>query len=182
METVAQAARAALSNPEPSPSSTAFDEIARLNKRDSKLWLRMGELYGHKWASQMGTAPSELWLKALSGLSDEQVKVGVNACLYSEDQWPPSLPEFVARCRPSKRENAAAYRYVPMLPHPPVNEPLARKAIDAMKAKVQAVIAADAAKPKPATLLDGIDDYAWFSSRSSEFDAAAPLRNQGIVK
>ena len=44
------------------------------------------------------------------------------ACLSNGEPWPPSLPEFVAWCRPKPRENAAAYRCVPMLA-PPVSSP-----------------------------------------------------------
>lgn len=40
------------------------------------------------------------------------------ACLTNGEAWPPSLPEFLGWCRPKSRENAAAYRCVPMLTAP----------------------------------------------------------------
>ena len=51
-------------------------------------------------------------------MSDDQIRAGLRGCLASTDAWPPSLPEFVNRCRPPKRENEAMYRYSPMLPTP----------------------------------------------------------------
>lgn len=50
-------------------------------------------------------------------MSTADLGVGLAGCLKG-GEWPPSLPEFRALCRPPKRENAAAYRYTgPSLPH-----------------------------------------------------------------
>jgi hypothetical protein len=81
-------------------------------------WQRMASLYGHKWASQYGSSPDELWTAALMTLGSEQIRRGLEACVTSGDPWPPSLPEFLAMCKPTKRENAAMYRNVPQLPAP----------------------------------------------------------------
>lgn len=50
------------------------------------------------------------------------MKAGLRACMKSGEPWPPSLPEFLAMCRPPKRENAAAYQWVRQLPAP-VSQP-----------------------------------------------------------
>jgi hypothetical protein len=89
-------------------------------------WLRMAEIYGRKWTSVHGETPTELWSTALSALSGDQVKRGLLACLTNGDPWPPSLPEFLAGCRPQPRENAAAYRCVPQLPAPVSSRDTAR--------------------------------------------------------
>ena len=50
-------------------------------------------------------------------------------------EWPPSLPSFVAMCKPQKRENAAMYRNVPRLPAPVASpETAARNLAEARKA------------------------------------------------
>lgn len=51
-------------------------------------------------------------------MSFDELKRGLSECLNSGNAWPPSLPEFLAMCKPTKRENAAMYRNVPQLPAP----------------------------------------------------------------
>lgn len=65
-----------------------------------RLWLRMAEIYGHKWVSQYGSSPLKTWAVRLGSLSREQIGHGVNACAHSNMDWPPSLPEFCALCQP----------------------------------------------------------------------------------
>lgn len=63
------------------------------------LWLRMTELYGHKWTSVHGESDtSGTWGKVLFGISREQLAAGMQACARSSDPWPPSAPEFRALC------------------------------------------------------------------------------------
>lgn len=63
------------------------------------LWLRMTELYGHKWTSVHGESDtSDTWGKVLFGLGREQLAAGMQACAKSDDPWPPSAPEFRAMC------------------------------------------------------------------------------------
>jgi hypothetical protein len=82
------------------------------------LWGRMTEIYGHKWTSSYGTKPTDVWSKRLSALSRDELKRGVMACVEGGEPWPPSLPEFIAMCRPLKRENEGMYHARPMLPAP----------------------------------------------------------------
>jgi len=63
-------------------------------------WLRMTEMYGHLWVSAYGDVPSELWAKAVARLSNDQIKMGLEACLYRDDNYPPNLPTFLKLCKP----------------------------------------------------------------------------------
>lgn len=63
------------------------------------LWVRMTELYGHKWTSVHGEADSSgTWGKVLVGMTREQLASGMQACARSDDPWPPSAPEFRKLC------------------------------------------------------------------------------------
>lgn len=77
--------------PPPPPSSTAM----------RTLWVRMAEIFGHRWASSYGEpdgGAAETWAKGLAGLTPAQLAAGLSACIASADPWPPTLPEFRARC------------------------------------------------------------------------------------
>lgn len=91
-----------LSNERPSMSETPMrGELL------SRLWTRMQEIYGHRWASSYGEAAevdgrltgcSETWGKGLAGITPQQVAVGLKSCVTSADPWPPTLPAFRAMC------------------------------------------------------------------------------------
>lgn len=78
-------------------SKESFPQDERVMDR---LWVRMTEIFGHKWVSQYGDEPLETWAKRLGALSKEEIAVGVNACANSNLQWPPSLPDFCGMCKP----------------------------------------------------------------------------------
>jgi len=104
----------------------------------AKFWARMAEMYGHKWTSSYGETPTELWSKALFALSAEQIRTGLLKCLTNGEAWPPSAPEFVAMCRPARREHAAMYLAVPMLPAPKCDPEKAAAALAAARRIVAA--------------------------------------------
>ncbi len=84
-----------------SASETASKESSPLDHRlMDRLWIRMAEIFGHKWTSQYGDSPLDTWAKRLGAMSAEDIAYGVNACASSNLQWPPSLPDFCALCRP----------------------------------------------------------------------------------
>lgn len=58
----------------------------------------MGEIFGHKWASQYGDRPSALWCAMLAQLTDDQVRAGIALLVSSGETWPPGLPEFRKLC------------------------------------------------------------------------------------
>ena len=119
------------------PSTASARPTAKPSKVAATFWLRMTEIYGHRWTSAHGETPTELWSTALSALSGEQIRVGLMACLDSGEPWPPSLPEFVAWCRPKPRENAAAYRCVPMLSAPTTPPDRAHEELARLRAKLK---------------------------------------------
>lgn len=93
----------------------------------SELCVRMSELYGHKWVSQYGETLPDTWARGLADLSGADIGTGLIQCLKLGHEWPPSLPEFRALCKPPKRENAAMYReFPPMLEHKVSDEQKAR--------------------------------------------------------
>lgn len=122
-------------------SSSGRDETAR-NGQDAEratvFWSRMASLYGHKWHSQYGSSPDELWATALTTLGSDEIRRGLEACVISGDPWPPSLPEFLAMCRPAKRENAKAYSTAPMLPTPVSSRETAMAGIQAARKRLRA--------------------------------------------
>jgi len=63
-----------------------------------RLNLRMTEIYGHRWTSSYTREALDTWAKGLAGLSIEQIKRGVDACIAGALAWPPTLPEFRALC------------------------------------------------------------------------------------
>lgn len=125
MQKAGEIAGRALQNRRPSSGS---EKPATSTMMDF-LWGRMTEIYGHKWTSSYGTKPTDVWSKRLSALSHAEIKRGVMACLESGEAWPPSLPEFVASCKPKKRENEAMYHAVPMLTAPVSSKETARNNI-----------------------------------------------------
>lgn len=70
--------------------------------RETMLWLwqMMGSMYGHKWVSSFGAEadPDRVWASCLKGISNEQIKHGLNRCALECMDWPPSAPEFRALC------------------------------------------------------------------------------------
>jgi hypothetical protein len=81
-------------------------------KRDAqvmaRIWQRMGEIYGHRWASAWGessnpdgtlTSAASTWLDGLRDMELEQIGKGFEKMVKNGMEWPPTLPEFVAMCR-----------------------------------------------------------------------------------
>lgn len=78
------------------------------------LWERMEKIYGKRFTEEYGNA-IDFWYRAFQekGLTGEDLRTGLNACLDSGDQFPPTLPKFLRMCRPMR---AAAH--VPFEPTP----------------------------------------------------------------
>ncbi|HEY4529358.1 MAG TPA: hypothetical protein VIG97_03365 [Luteimonas sp.] len=62
----------------------------------------MAEIYGHRWTAAYGDNPDQgagaTWAKGLAGLTAGQLAEGLKASIASADPWPPTLPDFRARC------------------------------------------------------------------------------------
>lgn len=84
----------------PTPQPAAMAPLSSTPRRT--LWVRMAEIYGHRWTSAYGDDPegqaAHTWAKGLAGLRPEQLASGLTSCLASADPWPPTLPEFRALC------------------------------------------------------------------------------------
>jgi len=78
------------------------------------LWRRLEAIYGTKFSDQFGTA-IEVWFRTFQekGIEADDIKRGIDACIDSGDQFPPSLPAFLRMCKPLR---AAAH--VPFEPAP----------------------------------------------------------------
>lgn len=64
------------------------------------LWRAMVRMYGHKWTSNYGEMPDpgNVWARCLKGLTAEQIKTGLGACVSLALEWPPSAPQFLNLC------------------------------------------------------------------------------------
>ena len=70
-------------------------------------------------------------------MSADELKEGLRACMNNGNAWPPSLPEFLAMCKPAKRENAAAYRWAPQLPAPVSSKETAQAQLAKLRAAIR---------------------------------------------
>jgi hypothetical protein len=78
---------------------TASSQVSDLHSKVmQRLWLRMSEIYGHRWTSSAGETPSELWEKALAGVAPEAIGRTIERLILEADPWPPTLPQFRAMC------------------------------------------------------------------------------------
>ena len=67
-----------------------------------RLWVRMAQIYGHKWVSSYGTEPTKPWIDVISRMSNDQIAHGLNLILKSGDDWPVSLVKFNQFCASAK--------------------------------------------------------------------------------
>lgn len=67
-----------------------------------KLWIKMAEMYGHRWTSSFGVSadPGHSWATVLKGLTGEQLAIGLNELVEraSEFDWPPPANVFRSMC------------------------------------------------------------------------------------
>ena len=64
----------------------------------NKLWVRMSQIYGHKWVSNYGSEPSKPWIDVVARLSNEQIAYGLQQIVKRLEKWPPDLIEFRQLC------------------------------------------------------------------------------------
>lgn len=90
------------------------------------LWLKMTEMYGHRWTASFGVSAdqSHAWAATLAGLSGAQIASGLAALVERGDDWPPSAPDFRKLCEGASPEAlglpsvAAAFREACRNAHP----------------------------------------------------------------
>lgn len=83
-------------------------------KHIMRFWTVMIEVYGKEWYRNYGksiengeiTSTARTWLGAFNAasLSAMDIKAGLQNLAMREHTFPPSLPEFIALCRPAKPE------------------------------------------------------------------------------
>ena len=80
------------------------------------LWRRLEAIYGSKFSDQFGTA-IEVWFRTFQekGLGTDDIKRGIDACIDSGDQFPPSLPAFLRMCKPLRAAAHVPFEPVPRL-------------------------------------------------------------------
>tara|TARA_Y100001963_G_scaffold149862_2_gene230048 strand:+ start:452 stop:835 length:384 start_codon:yes stop_codon:yes gene_type:complete len=97
----------------------------------------MAEIYGHKWMSQFGecadergnlTSAAQTWSQGLATIPLESISLGFSTLVEKGNEWPPSLPEFLALCQPEK-PLAPYHRIATALPPPEVDEQIARESL-----------------------------------------------------
>ncbi len=64
-----------------------------------RIWARLTKMYGHKFTSSFGLSDDGTWIAGLRGITPKMVRSGLEQCLYREDEWPPTLPEFRKMCQ-----------------------------------------------------------------------------------
>lgn len=84
---------------QPSPSETP-EKLPRALM--DKLWIKMTEMYGHRWTANFGVLadPNHSWASVLKGLTGQQIANGLNALVEKPDEfdWPPPANVFRSMC------------------------------------------------------------------------------------
>lgn len=67
-----------------------------------ELWVHLLAMYGHRFESAHGRTPAgiagDTWRAALADIDPIGIGRGLDACLRSGEEWPPSAPQFRAMC------------------------------------------------------------------------------------
>jgi hypothetical protein len=138
VEQLGQSAHRALAR---SSESNAQPQNSSAKARAVKVWLAMAELYGPAFAAAYGDQPSQLWLAAIAGLSDEQCRNGLTTLAKQAREYPANLTQFVAACRPP----SGPPRYLgvpidvndPRLALPPPSKQASPEKVDGWLAKIR---------------------------------------------
>lgn len=86
-----------------SPSATPETQNEKLPQSMlDKLWVKMTEIYGHRWTANFGVLadPDHSWASVLKGLTGVQIANGLNALVDKGEEfdWPPPANVFRAMC------------------------------------------------------------------------------------
>ena len=129
MQQASTIASRAIAQPSTASSKPSPPEKLRQGLLDN-LWLKMTEMYGHRWTGSFGVTAdqSHAWAATLGGLTGQQIAIGLGALAVTQDpqlkKWPPSAPEFRAMCENRTPEafglpaEEAAYREACRNAHP----------------------------------------------------------------
>ena len=56
--------------------------------------------FGYHWTNSYGESDNGAWLTGLHDLDPKDILEGINSVRLSGREWPPSLPQFRALCKP----------------------------------------------------------------------------------
>lgn len=83
-------------------------EVERRKAVLRRLWVRMAAIYPHRWVSGVGESPEredgrlkpqgDEWMRAIAGLSEDQIAAGLEACRLHGTPYVPTPAEFRGRC------------------------------------------------------------------------------------
>lgn len=72
------------------------------------MWVHMAAIYPHRWVTGVGESPErpdgrlkaqgDVWMRAIAGLSEDQIKAGLEACRLHGTPYVPTPAEFRGRC------------------------------------------------------------------------------------
>lgn len=114
--------------------------VQRASRLIARLQVRFPNAFGDmKREPKMMMLMAEEWAFDLAGLSDEQINYGLSVLRDSGSKFAPSLPEFVAMCKPPVAD--ASHRLV--LPAPEY-EPLPKEVHEENMRNLRAVISSTA--------------------------------------
>ena len=87
----------------PSTESKPQSQIEKLPEQLlDRLWLKMAEMYGHRWTANFGVKADQdsAWATVLAGLNGQQLANGLNILVDKGEEfdWPPPAPVFRAMC------------------------------------------------------------------------------------
>jgi hypothetical protein len=105
-------------------ASTPVENEAQL------VWSALTQFYGTSFHKKHGQKPPELWRKMLKDMPEERLRRGLRATFDMCPEFPPSLPQFIAYCKPTFGE---LYPPVPQLPRPDGDPEIAADAFTEMK-------------------------------------------------
>lgn len=74
-------------------------DIKETQRRADHLWDLMSELYTDKWIRKNGAVASTMWIEAISSLTPQQLRFGVDKCkekIFSGNAWAPDMADFLA--------------------------------------------------------------------------------------
>ena len=108
----------------PEGKGRQFEPTSRNVAVVSRLWEKMGQIFGAKWFSQYGQMMEDnsytenfmLWCEETASLTDDQWLEGLAAVerrivadiAHNRDSWPPTAPIFKAMCKPVSTTGGAS--------------------------------------------------------------------------
>ncbi len=83
-------------------------EVERRRAVLRRMWVRMAAIYPHAWVTGVGESPEkpdgslriqgDEWMRAIAGLSEDEIAAGIEACRLSSSPFVPKPAEFRGRC------------------------------------------------------------------------------------